>query len=87
MLMMREPEVDLKRIVSLPRYHHQFWPDRLEIEPEGFSNTWRAALQAKGHAIQEVNRRWGNMQVVFKSRKTGFAEAASDPRGSDVAWF
>ena len=47
----------------------------------------RAVLQAKGHAIQEVSRKWGNMQVVFKSKKTGEAQAASDPRGSDVAWY
>ena len=84
---LRTPEVDLKRMVSIPRYHHQFWPDRIEIEPEGFSAEWRAALQGKGHAIQQSSRKWGNMQAVFKSKKTGFAEAASDPRGSDLAWY
>ena len=84
---LRTPEVDLKRMVSMPRYHHQFWPDRIEIEPEGFSAEWRAALQGKGHAIQQSSRKWGNMQAVFKSKKTGFAEAASDPRGSDLAWY
>lgn len=84
---LRLPEVDLKRIVSLPRYHHQFWPDRIEIEPEGFSVEWRQALRDRGHALQTVNRPWGNMQVVFQSRKTGEAFAANDPRGSDVAWY
>ncbi|MBM3344120.1 MAG: gamma-glutamyltransferase [Betaproteobacteria bacterium] len=84
---LRMPQVDLQRVVALPRYHHQFWPDRIEIEPEGFSHEWRAALQARGHAIQEVNRRWGNMQAVFKSHKTGEAKAANDPRGMEVAWY
>lgn len=84
---LRVPEVDVTRIVSLPRYHHQFWPDRIEVEPEGFSADWRAALQGKGHAIQQSSRKWGNMQAVFKSKKTGEALAASDPRGSDVAWY
>lgn len=84
---LRAPDVDLKRIVSLPRYHHQYWPDRIEYEPEGFSNEWRAALQAKGHALQQVNRKWGNMQVVFKFRNTGEALAAGDPRGSELAWY
>lgn len=84
---LRVPEVDLKRMVSLPRYHHQFWPDRVEIEPEGFSAEWRKAMQDKGHAVQIVNRPWGNMQAVFKSRKTGEAVAANDPRGGDVAWY
>ena len=84
---LRTPEVDLKRLVAMPRYHHQFWPDRIEVEPEGFSAEWREALQAKGHAIQLGSRKWGNMQAVFKSKKTGETQAASDPRGSDVAWY
>ena len=84
---LRTPEVDLKRLVAMPRYHHQFWPDRIEVEPEGFNAEWRAALQGKGHAIQQSGRMWGNMQAVFKSKKTGEAQAASDPRGSDVAWY
>jgi gamma-glutamyltranspeptidase/glutathione hydrolase len=80
-------EVDVKRIVSLPRYHHQFWPDQIEIEPEGFSADWQNALKAKGHVLRTVNRKWGNMQAVFKSKASGIASAASDPRGSDVAWY
>jgi gamma-glutamyltranspeptidase/glutathione hydrolase len=84
---LRTPDVDLKRLVAMPRYHHQFWPDRFEVEPGGFSAEWRAALQAKGHVVQQGGRKWGNMQVVFKSKKTGEAQAASDPRGSDVAWY
>ena len=84
---LRTPGVDLKRLVAMPRYHHQFWPDRIEVEPEGFSAEWREALQAKGHAIQQGSRKWGNMQAVFKSKKTGETQASSDPRGSDVAWY
>ncbi len=84
---LRTPEVDIKRLVAMPRYHHQFWPDRVEVEPEGFSAEWRAALQGKGHVIQQGTRQWGNMQAVFQSKQTGEAQAASDPRGSDVAWY
>ena len=84
---LRDPQVDLQRLVAMPRYHHQYWPDRVEIEPEGFPPEWRAAIEAKGHTIQVVSRKWGNMQVVFKSKQTGAARAASDPRGSDVAWY
>lgn len=80
------PEVDLGRIAALPRYHHQYWPDRLEIEPEGYSAEWRAALAQKGHAIHVVKRRWGNLQLVFQARD-GNAQAASDPRGAGLAWY
>lgn len=80
--------VDLQRLVSLPRYHHQYWPDVVEIEPQGFSPEWRAAMIAKGHTLQPSNRAWGNMQAVFKARASGAAEAASDPRGEGgIAWY
>ena len=73
-------QVDLERMVSAPRFHHQCWPDRVEVEPDGFPAEWRAALEAKGHHVQIGSRKWGNMQVVFKARD-GAAQAASDPRG------
>ena len=83
----RTPEVDLRRLVSMPRYHHQYWPDRVEIEPESYAGEWRAAMAAKGHEVREARRAWGNMQMVFKARRTGAAHAASDPRGNGVAWY
>lgn len=80
---LRAGPVDLAEIVSAPRYHHQWWPDRVEVEPEGFPASWRAALEAKGHRVETGKRRWGNMQAVFKS-SGGAVQAASDPRGADV---
>jgi gamma-glutamyltranspeptidase/glutathione hydrolase len=56
------PAVDLATIVRAPRYHHQWWPDRVEVEPNGFPAEWRAALQSKGHRVETGRRRWGNMQ-------------------------
>lgn len=77
------PAVDLEAIVGAPRYHHQWWPDRVEVEPGGFPAQWRAALEAKGHRLEPARRKWGNMQAVFKSKQTGAARAASDPRGAE----
>ena len=84
---LRAPTVDLATIVGAPRFHHQWWPDRVEIEPEGLDAGWRAALEAKGHRLQTVKRRWGNMQAVFKSTRDGTAQAANDPRGAEVGWY
>jgi gamma-glutamyltranspeptidase/glutathione hydrolase len=84
---LRAPAVDLAAIVGAPRYHHQWWPDRVEIEPDGFPQDWRAALEARGHKLQTAKRRWGNMQAVYKSKQTGAAQAASDPRGSELGWY
>ena len=80
-------EVDLRRMVAAPRYHHQYLPDRVEIEPEGFPAEWRRALEAKHHVLHTVSRKWGNVQAVFKSATSGAAEAASDPRGGDIGWY
>ncbi|MCW5626665.1 MAG: gamma-glutamyltransferase [Burkholderiales bacterium] len=80
-------DVDLKRIVGAPRYHHQYKPDRIEIEPGVFSQEWIAALRAKGHDVQEGRRRWGNMQGVFVDRATGQATAQGDPRGKAGVLF
>ena len=79
--------VDLQRIVAAPRYHHQCWPDQVEIEPESFSAEWRAALEVKGHRLHVGSRKWGNMQAVFKSNLDGTAQAASDPRGLELGGY
>jgi gamma-glutamyltranspeptidase / glutathione hydrolase len=77
------PSVDLAAMVSAPRYHHQWWPDQVEVEPEGFPPQWRAALEAKGHRVEISRRQWGNMQAVFKAKSSGVTQFASDPRGAD----
>jgi gamma-glutamyltranspeptidase / glutathione hydrolase len=81
-----QTDVDLMRLVSAPRYHHQYWPDRVELEPEGFGSEWRAALAARKHTLQIAGRKWGNMQIVHRS-KSGAVQAASDPRGAGIAWY
>jgi gamma-glutamyltranspeptidase/glutathione hydrolase len=79
--------VDLRRMLSLPRFHHQYLPDRLEFEPGGFDSTWQDALRAKGHVMQEGRRKWGNMQAVFIDRVTGEVRVENDPRGKTGVMF
>lgn len=81
--------VDVQALVSAPRYHHQYLPDRLEVEPESFSSAVLDELQLFGHTLKVVDRKWGNMQAVWISRANGQAFAASDPRGSGsgLAWY
>ncbi len=84
---MQQREVDLERIADAPRYHHQYWPDRVEVEPDGFSADWRNALAAKRHVVEVGARRWGNMQLAFRPAKGGVMQVASDPRGLDIGWY
>lgn len=78
---------DLPAIAGAPRYHHQFLPDRLEVEPDAFDENWRKAMADRGHRIEAASRRWGNLQLVFQSADRRVARAANDPRGTGVAWY
>jgi gamma-glutamyltranspeptidase/glutathione hydrolase len=84
---LHKPQLDLKQLVAMRRYHHQYWPDQIEIEPDAFSAAWRSALETRGHAVRAANRKWGNLQAVFQPRDGGAAQAANDPRGDDVAGY
>lgn len=68
-------------IVNMPRFHHQYLPDRIQFEPGAFSSTLQSSLETKGHALNENSNTWGNMQVVLKEKASGRMDAASDERG------
>jgi gamma-glutamyltranspeptidase/glutathione hydrolase len=80
---LHNPAWTLEGMVAAPRFHHQFLPDRVEIEPTGFTVAWRTALESRGHTLLEARRPWGNMQAVYAPRG-GRVQAASDPRGRRV---
>ncbi len=67
--------------VSRDRFHHQYLPDTIQIEPNTFSKFERAQLQRLGHKLKPVGRRYGNMQAILWNQQTGKVSAASDPRG------
>ena len=66
--------------VALPRYHHQYLPDKVFAEPDAFNTEDVSALEAMGHTVQVGERRWGNMHGVMWDRKTGEVTAGSDAR-------
>ncbi len=72
--------------VTRPRIHHQFLPDRMQFEPDALSAADQAALAAKGHRLEPLQRPFGNMQAIFWDRVHGRVQAASDPRGIGSAW-
>lgn len=77
----------IQRWPAVPRYHHQYLPDVIEHEPQTFSAEQIAELQARGYRLKNVEREYGNQQVLRWNKATGEVEAASDPRGvgnSDV---
>lgn len=79
------PSPDLRRLVALPRYHHQYLPDRVEVEPGAFPPALLQALELRGHTIHVVSRRWGDMQAAYLDKRSGRLDAASDPRGEGLS--
>jgi gamma-glutamyltranspeptidase/glutathione hydrolase len=75
-----QKEVDIQKIVAAPRYHHQYRPDEVTVEPDAFDENTLEQLRALGHAVRVSAQKWGNMQLVFIDKKTGQATAAGDPR-------
>lgn len=71
--------------VSNPRYHHQYLPDVIQLEPQALAPSLFWELQQKGHQLQEINRRYGNMQAIMYWKKRNIIFAASDPRGEGSA--
>jgi gamma-glutamyltranspeptidase/glutathione hydrolase len=72
-------------VVSLPRLHHQYLPDKVVFEEGAISDSARDELTLLGHELQKLESPYGNMQVVIWDRKTGEVDAASDPRGAGTA--
>jgi gamma-glutamyltranspeptidase/glutathione hydrolase len=71
---------DPEHWVSLPRFHHQYVPDRISAEPDAFTPEEVAALEEKGHEVEVRERRWGNMHGVLWNLESGEVSAGSDPR-------
>ena len=69
-----------EKIVSNPRYHHQYLPDVVSTEKDAFTKDEVKALEAMGHVVSPANRNWGFMNVVSQDRKSGQLYAGSDPR-------
>ena len=72
-------------MVSLKRYHHQFLPDVVQYEQGAFSDEEIEDLTNLGHTLKQINRAYGDMQVVVWDKHKGIVEAGSDPRRNGKA--
>lgn len=74
---------DAQTAVAAPRIHHQWFPDRLNLEQGGFSPATLKELQRRGHALRE-RQPWGNANLIQVTPQ-GSLEGAADPRGEGSA--
>ena len=66
--------------VSLPRFHHQYVPDKISTEKDAFSAEQIEGLKAMGHEVEVRDGTWGNMHGAMWNLETGEVTAGSDPR-------
>jgi gamma-glutamyltranspeptidase/glutathione hydrolase len=66
-------------ITAQKRYHHQYLPDRVDVEAGVFDEATAKALTDMGHVLRNRSP-WGFMNVVTWDHRTNKLDAASDPR-------
>lgn len=71
----------LDEAVNAARFHHQWLPDQIRLERNGFEEATKAALQDLGHELREVNR----MAVIkaVQRLEDGRLYGVGDPRNPD----
>ena len=77
-------KMDVREAVSAPRYHHQWMPDRLLVEPETPPDVVEA-LRGMGHQVDVSGRQWSAAEVIVVDPETGRPLGGADPRTQGAA--
>jgi gamma-glutamyltranspeptidase / glutathione hydrolase len=80
-LNMTDFRMGLQDAVNGPRFHHQWKPDTLRMEP-AFSPETVALLRARGHAVEQL-RSIGEVSAI--ARENEWLAGAADPRAEGKA--
>ena len=73
-----------QQVVALPRFHHQYLPDEISLEPDALSSDVVGKLEAMGHKVSTRDSTWGNMQAVEWNRASNTLSAAPIAPASPV---
>jgi gamma-glutamyltranspeptidase/glutathione hydrolase len=77
-------EMDPQAAVAAPRFHHQWDPNRLRVEPETSPDVTRA-LEALGHHVERSPRHWSAAEVIVVDSESGKHLGGADPRTDGAA--
>ena len=72
--------LNIQESVNAPRFHNQWLPDEILLEPIGFSPDTIGILQGMGHKINVRKSFWGDAECIAIDAKTGERLGASDGR-------
>lgn len=71
--------LNIQEAVDAPRFHHQYLPDKLYLEP-GFSAQTTSALRARGYSLFVKDGHWSNGECIAIDPATGEILGGQDHR-------
>ena len=74
-----EGGLDIQKAVDAPRFHHQYMPDQLYLEP-GFAPETVSALRAMGYEVSVRQGHWANGECIGVDPKSGELLGGQDHR-------
>jgi gamma-glutamyltranspeptidase/glutathione hydrolase len=74
--------MDIQQAVDWPRFHHQWMPDQLRLEQDGFSPDTIALLEERGHHVQ-LHGHQGEVAAI--AVQNGWLLGAPDSRSEGTA--
>jgi gamma-glutamyltranspeptidase / glutathione hydrolase len=78
-LSLAEGGLNIQQAVDAPRFHHQYLPDKLYLEP-GFPDAIVSALRAQGYNVVVSRGHWSNGECIAVDPKTGELLGGQDHR-------
>jgi len=80
-----EYNMGMQEAVDMPRFHHQWMPDNIRMEPNGFDSITKNNLKSKGYELLERNSLIIGRVDAILVLPNGKLEAGADRRGDDAA--
>jgi len=77
--------LNIQQAVNAARFHEQWMPDEIVVEPTGISPDTIGILERMGHKIKVEEKYWGDAECIAVDPKTGQRLGASDGRNQGEA--
>jgi gamma-glutamyltranspeptidase/glutathione hydrolase len=80
-----EFDMSMQQAVDAPRFHHQWLPDVIMFEPQGFGDELKSDLRSKGYNINEDRTPIIGKVNAIRVLPDGQLEGGADRRGDNTA--